>query len=1386
MANQVRLNPLFSLWLLPVLSLSGLLSLTSQKASAQITPDATLGAESSRIRAVNQMRDLVEGGAIRGGNLFHSFEDFNIGEGREAYFANPAGIANILSRVTGSNVSDILGTLGVDGTANLFFLNPNGIIFGPNARLDVNGSFVATTADAFQFVEFGEFSARSPEAPSLLMVNVPVGLQYGIQIPGTIISRGSRLFVEEGRSLILAGGEIQLNNSFLAIDFSEGGQIELGAIGGEGTVGLVQNGSLFNLEFPSNLIRSDISLANRTILDVLAENGGSIKINARNLNISNSELVAGIASGRGFAGARAGDIEIHASESVRLSGSNILNWVNTRATGNGGNIIITTRTFEMIGINRGISVSTFGKGDAGRIIIDARDQVFLDSSLVLNNLGTDAIGNTGGIELATGTLRLINGAQVSNSIFGREGDSGRIVVNTRGLTTLDGFNGTASSALFSNAGSNAGGDSGGIQISTGALSITNGAQVSAETRGSGNAGSIRIDARDQIYLDSSGSNGPSRIISTVRDFATGTAKGVEITANSLVLTRGAGIFGSTRGFGDAGSVSIRVENLVHLGGLSAQTGRFSGIFNTTEAIANGDGGTIDIHAQDIRLTGGAVISTATFGANDGGDITINADTLEAANGGEVLSSAFGAGRAGSVRLNISNNLILQGSNPIYFEVVELLGENFRNIIDNVGPASGVFAVSRNSGTGGNIIINTPRIIVQDGAEISAATGPEVSEELGAINNGFGRPGNISIRGADSIILSDNGSISTSVEPGANVTALTDDPGNQIEIQTRLLALSNDAQITSSTFGVGDAGRIFIRDAESVSLTTDSSISTAVNLGAVGQGGSISIQADSISLTDDAQISSSTDGQGDAGRVILRASRFTARRGGQVLTSTTSSNDAGSISLDISDRVLLSGDRTGLFASTESDSLGRGGSIDISTRQLDVQDQAQIAVNSQGLGQAGNLEIAANTVRLNRGNFTAETISSRGGAIGLQISELLSLDNESQISTSTQEGQGGRLEINVNRLPTNRIELSNSSRIATEAQGSGDAGDLGINVRQLFVQNSEISASTQSGVGGGIVLRGLDTLQVSDGEIFASTNTGRAGSLRIEAFDRIDLRGEGGLSVEAEGSGRAGSLTVQAEALRVREGASVSVSSQQGRAGNLTIGADTIQLDTGSLTAETRQSGANITLQDLDLLLMDNESGISAEAFGAARGSNVSINAIDGFVIAVPDQDSDIVANASRGRGGNIQIATQGIFGLVERPAIPGNGTNDIDASSQFGTDGVVVVDDLGIDPVQGVAELPIDTEAPPLSQGCQPGIDGQGRFINIEQGGIPTNPSDPISSSGGWEDIQPANAEENELPDSQLPDEIIEAEGWQVNEQGQVVLHANMTESSTVFDCQLQ
>ncbi len=205
------------LGLVIVLAMSGVMTTLASSARAQIVPDRTLGAESTKLTPNANVQGLpatlIEGGASRGVNLFQSFLQFNVGDGQRVYFANPAGIENILTRVTGSDPSKIFGTLGVDGRANLFFLNPNGIIFGSNARLDVAGSFLATTANSFVFENGLKFSATNPEAAPLLTVSLLPGLQFGANQSASISNTGN---LSVGQDLTLVGSNLDLQGKLQA------------------------------------------------------------------------------------------------------------------------------------------------------------------------------------------------------------------------------------------------------------------------------------------------------------------------------------------------------------------------------------------------------------------------------------------------------------------------------------------------------------------------------------------------------------------------------------------------------------------------------------------------------------------------------------------------------------------------------------------------------------------------------------------------------------------------------------------------------------------------------------------------------------------------------------------------------------------------------------------------------------------------------------------------------------------------------------------------------------------------------------------------------------------------------------------------------------------
>jgi large exoprotein involved in heme utilization and adhesion len=321
------------------------------------------------------------------------------------------------------------------------------------------------------------------------------------------------------------------------------------------------------------------------------------------------------------------------------------------------------------------------------------------------------------------------------------------------------------------------------------------------------------------------------------------------------------------------------------------------------------------------------------------------------------------------------------------------------------------------------------------------------------------------------------------------------------------------------------------------------------------------------------------------------------------------------------------------------------------------------------------------------------------------------------------------------------------------------------------------------------------LLIKDGAavIAATFGEGEGGNLRVDASESVQVIGTSldgrfpsGLFVSATTTdGIAGSLFVETGEMSVRDEAEVNVSSPLGQAGNLTISADSLLLNQGSILAVTGKStsegGANITLNGLDFVRMDNESLISASALEVANGGNITIDST--FIVAPPPTGqlgSDIIANADRGNGGRINITTQGIFGIEFRDELTPD--NDITASSNVGLDGELILNQPDVDPSRGLAELPTDVVdgTSQIDRRCTPGGAAQGSSFTVTgRGGLPPNPTDPLTGEAVIADWVTLDSEENTdsvtpeaNPTSAAPKPLVEAQSWAYSPNGQVVLVA--------------
>ena len=283
----------------------GAILLWNESANAQVTPDSTLNTSVSQ----SGNNFTITNGNRVGNNLFHSFSQFSVPTNGSAFFNNAADVQNIFSRVTGGNVSHIDGLIQTNGRANLFLLNPSGIIFGANAQLNIGGSFMGTTADSIKFSDGAEFSAISPQAPPLLTINVPVGLQMGsnpasITVQGTghsvtttsalalaplaRIPSSTKLRVQPGNTIALVGGDLHLNGATLS---AEQGQVELGSVSGAGLISLMPSPRGYTLGYGDVQHFGDIQLAERSLLDVSGINAGSVQIQGEQIQFTDGSLI---------------------------------------------------------------------------------------------------------------------------------------------------------------------------------------------------------------------------------------------------------------------------------------------------------------------------------------------------------------------------------------------------------------------------------------------------------------------------------------------------------------------------------------------------------------------------------------------------------------------------------------------------------------------------------------------------------------------------------------------------------------------------------------------------------------------------------------------------------------------------------------------------------------------------------------------------------------------------------------------------------------------------------------------------------------------------------------------------------------------------------------
>ncbi len=545
-----------------------------------------------------------------------------------------------------------------------------------------------------------------------------------------------------------------------------------------------------------------------------------------------------------------------------------------------------------------------------------------------------------------------------------------------------------------------------------------------------------------------------------------------------------------------------------------------------------------------------------------------------------------------------------------------------------------------------------------------------------------------------------------------------DAGGTVRLWGDRISLIEDAQILADTEDRPGGGMVI----QANRLILDNALLGATSFGE-GRGGNITLQTGELRMRNAAQIEANADGNGTGGTIAIRANTI----------------DLGGL-VQLIDGLKASG----IFARVNPDATGDGGDITLWTNQLRILEGAQIGLETFGQGNAGTLTVNATDIEL--AGIGRSPTGTPFLVRGVPLPSALSA-----FTLPGSSGRGGAIAIN-----TQRLTLRDGAVIQATTQSQGDAGNIRVTASESVLLD-----------GTAVGLFAPTSLLTFSGGIPGTPFVGQPGS---------------------PATGRGGNLTLNTPLLTVQNGALIATGSNNPSrdvvAGNVQITADQMRLlNLANLQASTNSgNGGNVSLQVNQLLLLRSGSNLSTSAGTAQQGGNGGNMVLNARLIAaVANEDSNIQADAFRGRGGNIDIITDGIFGIQFRASA--TDFSDITASSRFGLQGNVSINGVDIDPSQGLAELPanIVDAASQIARAC-PGASGsiaaqegdRNAFFITGRGGLPADPTQTLNTTPNvaWVTVpsQIASAKV-EPPDPLAADEMpMEAEGWAIDPNGIVRL----------------
>jgi filamentous hemagglutinin family protein len=1181
-------------------------------AYAQITTDGTLG--SAQALAGPNYAIPASLGRQAGGNLFHSFGQFNVPTAGSATFAGPGTVSNIISRVTGGQASSIDGVLrSTIANANLFLINPRGIVFGPGASLDLTGSFHASTAHYLKLADGTRFEATATMNP-ILTAAPPAAFGFLGPAGPINVRQGSLQLATRGQSLSLVGGPVNVSGATLG---TAAGDLHLVGTAGAGEVTLAGAPTPGIALAPVMMQRSSVVAS--SALDELGQVAppGRIVIRGGELRIAGTVVLS-----NSFSPAATPPVELIASGNVELSDDAR---VAALAQGAGRGADIVVRGENTVSISSAIVLSrTLGSGQGGLIVIEGHDVHLLDGAFVSAEVRSTGAGGSLQARATERFLATGQDAGGSPSFFGSltqgTGDGGSLSIQARDVHLSGGI--VASVAY-------ADGNAGAVTIDAENVRLETGsplpyvATVTSTSAGTGDAGPVTVRASGSLTLDGSGFNaligefGATQL--NTETLGPGRVANIVVESPLIVLDHGARIAAESWDAGDNGSVLIRTHDLTLRGQAEIRsirgdggTGRSGGVrIDGTGRLTLGSllppGASAE--AAEAAAEDRGSIFTTDNGLSVTGDIVINMAEVHVGAGSEI-ATASGQASAGAVRINAQRMKLTAGNistdmftyNPdasaalsagsIVLNIHESLELSQLVPIPQLALGGGglITSLTTGSGPGGDIVLSAPYILLD-----------EVVVQAAAVSSG--RAGNIVVR-ANDLFMRNGAQIVTGTEP----TATGGSGSIEIDVSGRF-EMSGVRRIDGFHAGLSASTR--------------------------GSGGAsaISVRADSLVLDERAFISSSNEGgvssSGGAGSIDVRARTVDLAAGATIRARSLGSGTAGSIRIEAGEALRVFDQSTVNTQATSTE----GGNITLGAPRITVESGGQVVASASGAGNAGQIQVrAGELLRVDAGAIASETTGSgTGGRISLTAPRVEIVDG-GIVTAGATGGAAGQIDIRAGE--TLRVV---GGGVTGQTLGGGPGGSVSLSAPRIEISGGGAVAAISAGDGnaGQVDIVAGETLLVASGQVSTATvGRGTGGRISLSA-PRIDIVEDGTVTATSFGSGEAGRIDVRAtDALRVFGGSSISTNARS-------------------------SDGGNIDIRVGNLVHLKNSEISTAVGSGQGGGGNIFIDPT--FVIL---ENSRIVANAFGGPGGNIQIFATYFLNTLD---------SLIDASSAAGVPGTVSI-----------------------------------------------------------------------------------------------------------------